>query len=711
MKKLKMKKFKKENLTPKMPSFKVSQPSEENLDNVENQKSKNSKTIKFKLIVVPLVFLFITILVIEGGTSYLFKRNILNAKKTSGFQLANQVISRMNDNESSIMAITEVLEKNMRATANSVIKNQDNLSNELLDNIKESSIIDNIYWYNENMEMIYSTVRGDIGWIVPSDHPLANFMQSSDLEMIEKDIRQDAASENGSYYKFGAIKGEGGAFVQVAISADKVHELTEKFQYQKLIDDLSRDSSIVYAGFIDPNNKIIAHSNSDKIGAEISDSNIIEAINERTGYSSIFDNGEEVYEFVVPANINGKFSGALNIALSMKDTNDAINRNMIIVLIVGAISFIILGTVLFLISKTISDSLNIAKNHLNLMASGDFTNILSHKFLSKRDEFGEISNSLGNLQSFIKKLLSDMYNISDNLKLASEKLASTSTQTTMVSQEISNTVQEIARGAYDQAGDTEKGAVSINVLGNLIEKNQEYVEELNKTTDEVRTLKDEGSAIIKELVEKTKMNQDSVEEINQIILNTNRSTEKIHNASYMIQNIARETNLLALNAAIEAARAGEHGRGFAVVADEIRKLAENSNEFTKEIVNIIEDLTKETEYAVGNVEKVKESTELQRVSVETTNDKFEGIAKAIEKIGAAIENVNSSGNEMNNKKEEIINIIESLSAISEENAAGTQETSASIEEQISAMSEIELASKNLLKLSEEMYRDISKLKY
>ena len=213
-----------------------------------------------------------------------------------------------------------------------------------------------------------------------------------------------------------------------------------------------------------------------------------------------------------------------------------------------------------------------------------------------------------------------------------------------------------------------------------------------------------------DLVEKTEASNKSSKEIYNVVLNTSNSAKKIENASQMIRSIAEQTNLLALNAAIEAARAGEAGRGFAVVADEIRKLAEDSNKFTKEIEEIVAELIDKTNSAVTTMKEAAALTAAQTEGVEVTKNKFEGIAGAIEKTREALDMLNKTGEAMNRKKDEIIDIIQSLSALSEENAAGTEQASASVEEQTSSMVEIAGASEELAKLAEEMQKSISKFK-
>ncbi len=375
-------------------------------------------------------------------------------------------------------------------------------------------------------------------------------------------------------------------------------------------------------------------------------------------------------------------------------------------------AILIIGIVLcYAIGSSITKPIIQSVAHSKLIAKLDISNDFPKELLNRKDELGTLANAFQTITINLREFINQIVETSQQVAASAEELTATSQQSALAAEEVAKTIEEIAKGASEQAVDTEGGATNISELGDLIEQDQVYMQSLNAAAEEINRLKNDGFAILKELMTKNEATNKASQEVQSIIINTNESAGKIEIASQMIKSIAEQTNLLALNAAIEAARAGEAGRGFAVVAGEIRKLAEQSDSFTNDIANIIYDLTDKTQNAVKTMEEVSSTTKSQTESVHLTNTKFTGIADAIEKIKHVTDDLNNSSKSMENKKNEIVSIIENLSAISQENAAGTEEASASVEEQTASIEEISNASESLARLAEEMQASITKFKY
>jgi len=682
---------------------------------VEGKKGRvnflNFRSIRVRLLVIPVILVILTITGIGTVSTLNTRRNILEEMSRNGQILLQEIEGRIEDNARSLEVINENIEKEIRVGASFAASIKDELTDGRISQLARDLQLGELSYFSPEGEVIYSSKPRLVGWKPEVGSALYNFFQSDEKEFMD-DIGSGEEAEG--QYKYGTIRLLDGSFVQGGINVNVYNRLTEEFSYQTLMKELATSEEIVYALFIDKDMKAIAHSESDRVGLDLSeDPGAISAIVEGEPYASEYLFGEEeipVYDLVYPVVINGEQVGAVNIGLSMDNVNAAIRENMMTIVIAGVIGILVLATVLFISSNYAIRIINRLKEYMHYMAEGDFSVSIPEELLNRKDEFGDISQSVSIMQNSVRDIIRDVLDKSQLVAAHSEELTATTYESTKVADEISKAIENIAAGASEQAKDTEQGFDATIELGDAVVNNTNRMEALNQLVEKVNTLKDEGLELVKDLVAKAEISNKSSKEIKEVINTTNNSAEQISVASEMIKSIAEQTNLLALNAAIEAARAGDAGRGFAVVADEIRKLAEQSNKFTGEISSIISGLIEQSAIAVEAVEELEDAINTQNISVDMTSNKFDGIADSIEEMKESINIVAEAGKEMVAKKEYIAEIMENLSSVSQEYAAVSEEASASVEEQTASMIEIANASEELSNIAEELNTQVEKFK-
>lgn len=345
------------------------------------------------------------------------------------------------------------------------------------------------------------------------------------------------------------------------------------------------------------------------------------------------------------------------------------------------------------------------------MAQGDFSFAVEDKLIRRKDELGELARAFQLTGDSLKGLLGETSGASGQVAASSQELTAAIQHSSVATEEIARVVEISAQSSGEQARSTEHGSKMVYEMGQLIEQEQESMRELDHSVAIVDQMKDEGFAILGELIKKTDASNQATEAMGQVIANTHESVGKIQHASQMIRNIANQTNMLALNASIEAARAGEQGKGFAVVAGETKKLATASALFTEEITAIIEELGSMTEGAVETMQQAGELVASQTESVKLTRRTFKGIAEAIEAMKAVMLEFRAEASALAGKKAEVVSVMEHLSAIAEEYAAGAEQVSASVEEQKAFMDEITESSQRLAQLADQMNRSVDRFTY
>lgn len=260
--------------------------------------------------------------------------------------------------------------------------------------------------------------------------------------------------------------------------------------------------------------------------------------------------------------------------------------------LIGAVIILVVFAVLgFVASKSITKPIEKLTSVIHKTAGLDFRpNPELDKLCKRKDETGEMSKALLEMQVAVKGFVSKIETASININDNANSLKELSSLVNDNSTDNSATTQELAAGMEETSATTAHVEENINNILSSIDSISDKTKDgqilATKIMDKAAKLKENtitASNNGKEMFE-------NVRKETSVAIEKSKDVDKINSLTKTILDISDQTSLLSINASIEAARAGEAGRGFAVVAEQIGHLANLSASTVENIGEIVEEV-------------------------------------------------------------------------------------------------------------------------
>lgn len=303
---------------------------------------------------------------------------------------------------------------------------------------------------------------------------------------------------------------------------------------------------------------------------------------------------------------------------------------------------------------------------------------------NNEDKLTQIENDKARVTAMLNQIMDISSHMSGNINMVSEKMENL--EASFVNTK--NSMTEVSNGTNDTAESIQSQLMKTEEIQDFVRRVEEVAAQIENGMEDAGTEVAAGKEKIDELIRQVNISDDASKKVSEELAKLMEYNGQMQSIIEIIDNITSQTSLLALNASIEAARVGEAGKGFAVVASEITNLADQTQDATVNIADLIENISSELDMVVKVINYLMDNSKLQGIAATETASSFETIASKTTDMQQQTEELSQLVSELANSNEAIVESIQTISAATEEVTAHSQATLESSDENTNIVGDV-----------------------
>jgi len=409
----------------------------------------------------------------------------------------------------------------------------------------------------------------------------------------------------------------------------------------------------------------------------------------------------------------------LAMAVNKSEIVAPVNKVVLLIGIIAAVSFGVLSAVIWGISRFII--VRPIRSIMNLFSEIGMGNFEARAAVITQDEIGEMATSLNAMldntlvliqsreerdaiQDSIMRLLDEISGlaegdltrravvtaevtgaIADSFNTMAEQLSGVvknvkkaTLEVTYVSRDANASSAQLAKASEIQAKQVARTIGAINDMAASIRQVAENAVRSASVSEQSTANARAGAEAVQNTNKAMAEIRKNVQETARSIKRLGESSKEIGNIVQLINDIADRTSILALNASIQAAMAGDAGRGFAVVAEEVQRLAERSTNATKQIDTLIKNIQGEINEAGSSMEESIRRVVEGSTLANDAHNKLQEIESVSSQLAEITQSISTAATQQAKFSEKITMTMEEMGKVSSRNLSASQQTTRAI---------------------------------